>query len=83
MGMIVVTFLKMVIYIVGMVLLWTEDNWDYYFGLMITVWTFSFIIAIFALLLVNLIGLHIYLISKGITTYQFIIMQRESEKNKQ
>jgi hypothetical protein len=44
---------------------------------MITVWAYSFLVGLFAVLLINLIGLHFYLISKGLTTYQFIIMQRE------
>jgi len=43
---------------------------------MVTVWVFASIVGIFALLIINLIGLHVYLIFKGLTTYQFILLQR-------
>lgn len=75
--MIISTFVNMLAYVVGMILLWTEDAWMDYLGPMIAVWVFAVIILVFAILLLNLIGLHIYLIHKGLTTYQFIMMQRE------
>jgi len=49
---------------------------------MAAVWAFSAVVAVFCILLMNLVGLHIYLICKGITTYQFIMLQREEEKKK-
>jgi hypothetical protein len=76
MVMILVTLLNMIVYVVGMILLWTEDQWRQYMGAMIALWVFSIIPVIFAILLINLVALHIYLISKGITTYQFIMLQR-------
>ncbi len=82
MAMIVVTFLNMIVYVIGMILLWTENAWRQYLGPMIVVWIFSLIAIIFSILLLNLIGLHAYLICKGLTTYQFIMLQREEEKCK-
>ncbi len=40
-------------------------------------WVSGGINSIFVLLLVNLILLHIYLFHKGISTYEFIMAQRE------
>jgi hypothetical protein len=77
MVMILVTLMNMVVYVVGMILLWTEDQWREYIGPMIALWIFSVVPVIFAILLINLVALHIYLIRKGITTYQFIMLQRE------
>jgi hypothetical protein len=77
MAMTIATFFNLAVYIIGMVLLWTESEWEAYLGSMVAVWVYSFLVGVFAILLINLIGLHFYLISKGITTYQFIIMQRE------
>ncbi len=77
MVMILVTLMNMVVYVVGMILLWTEDQWREYIGPMIALWVFSVVPVIFAILLINLVALHIYLIRKGITTYQFIMLQRE------
>jgi hypothetical protein len=45
-------------------------------------WVSGGINSIFAFLLINLIVLHIYLICKGISTYEFIVAQREEEKRK-
>lgn len=49
---------------------------------MIAIWVIGAIVVIFFILLLNLIGLHIYLIIKGLTTYQFIMMQRDADKKK-
>ncbi len=76
MAMISVTLLNMIVYVIGMVLLVTEGEWQAYLGEIIAVWIFSLIVSIFSILLMNLLGLHIYLIYKGITTYQFIMLQR-------
>jgi hypothetical protein len=75
--MIISTFINMLVYVIGMILLWTENGWLQYLGPMVAVWVFSVIVFVFSILLLNLIGLHIYLIYKGLTTYQFIMLQRE------
>ncbi len=49
---------------------------------MITLWVISVFVLVFWILVSNLIGLHIYLICKGLTTYQFIMLQREEERKK-
>ena len=40
--------------------------------LFVVSWIFGLILVVFDILLINLIGLHIYLIYEGITTYQFL-----------
>ena len=40
--------------------------------LFVVSWIFGLILIVFDILLINLIGLHIYLIYEGITTYQFL-----------
>lgn len=71
------TLINLLVYIAGMILLWTEGEWQHYMGSMIALWVFSFIVILVVIMLMNLVGLHIYLIYKGFTTYQFIILQRE------
>ena len=75
--MIIASLMNMLVYVIGMILLWTEDQWREYVGPMVALWVFSLISIVFSILLLNLVALHIYLISKGITTYQFIMLQRE------
>ena len=82
MVMILVTLINMIVYVVGMIMLWTEDQWREYIGPMIALWIFSVVPVIFAILLINLVALHFYLICKGITTYQFIMLQREEARRK-
>jgi hypothetical protein len=82
MAMILVTLGNMITYVVGMILLWTENQWREYLGSMIALWVFSVVPVIFAILLFNLVALHIYLICNGITTYQFIMLQREEARRK-
>ena len=45
-------------------------------------WISGALNSVFAFLLLNLIGLHIYLMCKGMSTYEFIVAQREQEKKK-
>ncbi len=80
--MILLTLGNMMVYVVGMILLWTEDQWRDYIGPMIALWVYSIVPVVFSVLLFNLVALHIYLICKGITTYQFIMLQREEARRK-
>ena len=50
---------------------------------MATSWIVLGIVSILALLLLNLIILHLYLACKGYTTYQFIMARREQERQEE
>ena len=80
--MIIITSVNMIVYLIGMALLWAEQKFVYFLTEMIAIWVVCVIVAIFWLLLLNLIWLNLYLIHKGITNYQFIMLQREEEKKK-
>ena len=45
-------------------------------------WISGGVDTVFAFLLLNLILLHIYLMNRGISTYEFIVAQREEERRK-
>jgi hypothetical protein len=76
MAMILATWVNLLVYIVAMAVLWQEQRWDDYQTQMIVVWVFAIVVCVFWVLLSNLVVLHLYLIYKGLTTYQFIMQQR-------
>ena len=80
--MIIATCVVLVVYIIALAILTSEKTYVDYLLSFILAWVSGGINAIFAFLLINLIVLHIYLICKGISTYEFIIAQREEEKRK-
>ncbi len=41
-------------------------------GMFVVGWVMAIVLMVFDVLLVNLIGLHVYLISVGMTTYDFL-----------
>jgi beta-lactamase regulating signal transducer with metallopeptidase domain len=47
---------------------------------MIVIWIIGVVVCVFALLLINLIILHVYLHCKGLTTYEFILIRKEEER---
>jgi hypothetical protein len=77
--MILAAFSNLLFYIAGLLLLTREASLDQFLGRFVLSWVSGAINSIFVLLLANLIALHIYLICKGISTYEFIIVQRQKE----
>jgi hypothetical protein len=76
--MILSAFSNLLIYVVSLVTLTFEGNYFDFFAEFIAAWISGAINIIFVILLVNLILLHLYLIYKGISTYEFIIAQRDA-----
>lgn len=77
--MILAAFTNLLLYIAGLLLLTREASFEEFLGRFVLSWVSGAINSIFTLLLANLIALHIYLICKGISTYEFIIAQRQKE----
>jgi DHHC palmitoyltransferase len=67
-------------YVVSLLVLTLQFTSGNYLGGFIVAWLSGGINSIFVILLINLIGLHIYLMHKGISTYEFIMAQREEER---
>lgn len=57
-----------------------EKQFHLYMAQMIAVWAYMGIVAVLLFLILNLVILHIYLICKGMTTYQLITSIREEER---
>lgn len=78
--MILAAFFLMFIFCFSVGLLHSEDLWTAYKPAIIAGWIFFAIALIFAVPILALICLHIYLKSKGLTTFQFIMGRREQQK---
>ncbi len=78
-AMITLTCISMTVFIVSVALLWAEGGYEKFMAEMGVVWASSIIVLIFLILILNLIFLHIYLNYLGVTTYQFIMMNREKK----
>lgn len=65
------------LYVVSLAILTSQKEYNTYLAGFIVAWISGAINSIFSFLLLNLIVLHIYLISKGLSTYEFIMAQRE------
>ncbi len=66
------TFVSLVVYLIGIALLWKEGNYDSFIAEMGVTWASGIIIIIFIILILNLILLHVYLNYLGMTTYDFL-----------
>lgn len=75
-AMVILTFISMLFYLISLGLLWTEHSYQSFIVEMGIVWASGIIILVFLALIFNLILLHIYLQYLGITTYQFIMMDK-------
>lgn len=75
-AMIVATLFTMLFYLLSVSLLWREGNFSQFLPSMGVIWASGLIVAIFALLILNLVILHIYLQCLGISTYNFIMMDK-------
>lgn len=79
-GMIATAFTNLLLYVIAMLILTLQAEPNSFLAGFVAAWVSGSINAIFVLLLANLIVLHIYLIHKGISTYEFIMAQREEER---
>lgn len=75
--MILAAFFLMLIFCLSVGLLYKEDTWAAYRPAIIADWIFFAIALIFAVAILALICLHIYLRAKGLTTFQFIMERRQ------
>ena len=80
--MIVGAFLNLFFYVAALLSLTFEARPHDFLSQFIVAWCSGTINAIFVLLLINLIILHLYLIHKGISTYEFIVIQRQEEERR-
>jgi hypothetical protein len=78
--MITSTCVNLSIYIASVIVLSIEKEWVTFLGFIITCWVVLVIVFVLWFLLFNLNLLHIYLMCKGYTTYQFIVARKEEER---
>ena len=76
MVMIIFALCSMSLYVIGTAVVWAEGQFRSFLGEMICLWVISLIVCVFDVLIINLNLLHLYLNCKGITTYEFIMMNR-------
>lgn len=75
--MILSAFSNLLLYVLSLITLTMHSAPSDYLPSFAAAWVSGGINSIFVILLINLILLHIYLINKGISTYEFIMAQRE------
>ena len=75
--MIIAAFSHLLVYVISIGIVTSQKDFSTYLAAFIISWISGGINGVFVFLLLNLIILHIYLISKGISTYEFIVAQRE------
>jgi hypothetical protein len=78
--MILSAFGHLLIFVIALAILTTQKTFSQFLGGFIVGWISGSVNSVFVFLLFNLIVLHIYLQCKGVTTYEFIIAQREQER---
>lgn len=78
--MILASFATLTIYLITIIILTSEGQYDTFLTGFIFAWISGAINAVLAFLLLNLILLHVYLMAKGISTYEFIVAQREEDR---
>jgi len=76
-AMILAAFSNLILSVVAAILLTAQGDFLVYLPGFVANWISAAINAVFALLLINLIVLHLYLLYKGMSTYEFIMAQRE------
>lgn len=80
--MILSAFLNLLCYVAALLSLTFSAEPHDFLSEFIVAWCSGTINAIFVILLINLIMLHLYLIHKGISTYEFIVIQRQEEEKR-
>jgi hypothetical protein len=73
MVMIVSAEIYLVLFVLSIALLWSENRWEEYLAGMIVNWVIAVLAAIFVIMVGALIVLHGYLIKRNITTLQFVM----------
>ena len=81
-AMIVAAFLNLLFYVAALLSLTFQARPHEFLSQFIVAWCSGTINAIFVFLLINLIVLHLYLLHKGISTYEFIVIQRQEEEKR-
>jgi hypothetical protein len=79
-AMILSAFSNLLLYVLALITLTVHSAPSSFLPAFAAAWVSGSINSIFVLLLINLILLHLYLINKGISTYEFIMAQREEER---
>ena len=74
--MIVMVVLKLALFLMAAIWISIENNFRNYLPQMIVVWVYCLIAVILVFLDFNLLIFHFYLNAKGISTYQFIMIQK-------
>lgn len=82
MVMIVMVLVKLGFFIAAAVWMSLERNFFNYLAQMIVVWVYCLIAAVLMFLDLNLVILHIYLNANGLTTFQFLMIRKEEEKER-
>lgn len=77
MAMILSAFSNLLLYVLALINLTIHSVPSTFLPGFAAAWVSGGINSIFVILLINLILLHLYLANKGISTYEFIMAQRE------
>jgi hypothetical protein len=79
MAMIAAVFANMLLYLTSVATLWAQNNWKEYLVAMVINWILFSVVLVFSLLVLGLIVLHLYLIYKGLTTFEYIMNKRNAQ----
>ncbi len=74
--MILSAMLYMLLFCIAVGLLYQEQAFGNYKGIFVVSWIFFALSLVFGGLLVGLIGLHIFLMCRGQTTFEYIMLRR-------
>lgn len=77
--MIISAFLFKLFFLVAVGLAYQEQNWYNFLAVMVIAWILFAVTLPLAFMLFALVCFHMMLISKGMTTFEFIMMQREQD----
>jgi hypothetical protein len=65
---------NLAVYLAGLGVLWREGRWEGYLGSMVAVWIVGVVVGVIEVMVVVLLGFHVFLISKGLTTIDYLIL---------
>ena len=80
--MIYAALTHLLLYLVALLLLWTENAWESYLPSMVLAWLTGIVSLLFSLLLIGLIALHMYLIYHHMTTFDYILSKKTAAERK-
>ena len=79
-AMIVAALVHMLFYVVALGILWGENRWkEEYLGMMIANWFIGAIVLLFMVLVTMLILFHLFLMWRGITTFDYIMLKKTED----